>query len=158
MHRFVLATSFAIVGWFTALTSSAAVLYVDKAASGQNDGTSWADAFNHLQDALAAAQDGDELWVAHGTYRPSEGSGSSSRDVRFLIPGRVEVYGGFTGTETARDQRVLEGRPQTILEGDDITTPWRKLCREASWTGCASPAVAPTATFKEAVVFTAVAD
>ncbi|MDX1531485.1 MAG: hypothetical protein R3362_08160, partial [Rhodothermales bacterium] len=49
------------------------VLYVDRDATGAADGSSWADAFPHLQAALAAAEPGDTLWIAEGTYRPTDG-------------------------------------------------------------------------------------
>lgn len=46
-------------------------LYVDVNASGDNNGTSWRNAFNDLQDALNIVQEGCEIWVAAGTYLPS---------------------------------------------------------------------------------------
>jgi predicted outer membrane repeat protein len=49
------------------------ILYVDGDASGANDGSSWPNAFNDLQSALAEAQSGDEIRVARGIYSP-EGS------------------------------------------------------------------------------------
>jgi hypothetical protein len=47
-------------------------LYVDQdATAGANDGSSWADAFTHLQDALDPTAAGYEIWVAEGVYTPN---------------------------------------------------------------------------------------
>ncbi len=46
------------------------IIYVDDDASGANNGTSWIDAYNDLQDALSIAQSGDEILVAQGIYKP----------------------------------------------------------------------------------------
>ena len=46
------------------------IIYVDDDANGANDGSSWADAFSYLQDALRTARYGDEIRVAQGIYTP----------------------------------------------------------------------------------------
>ena len=46
------------------------IFYVDINAAGNDDGSSWADAFGHLEDAIAAAGYCDQIWVAKGTYEP----------------------------------------------------------------------------------------
>ncbi len=48
-------------------------IFVDTSADGLNDGTSWQDAFVDLQDALVAADSGDEIWVAAGYHVDSDG-------------------------------------------------------------------------------------
>jgi hypothetical protein len=88
--------------------------YVNHATTGTNNGTSWANAFTKLQPALAAAMPGDEIWVAQGTYLPTE---DTNRDSSFSLPSGVRLYGGFGGTETDLDQRDWTGHP-TILSGD----------------------------------------
>ena len=107
---------------------SRGTIYVDADASGANDGSSWTDALTNLNSALGIAADGDEIWVAAGTYYPSQGwnvaNGTASTDSReesFRIPSGVKVYGGFAGTETAISQRANYGTGEaneTILSGD----------------------------------------
>jgi uncharacterized delta-60 repeat protein len=88
--------------------------YVKWDASGANNGASWADAYADLQSALAAASEGDEIWVAAGTYKPTTGT---DRTISFTLKDGVAVYGGFAGTETSRTQRDLETNI-TVLSGD----------------------------------------
>ncbi|MGB0368297.1 MAG: LamG-like jellyroll fold domain-containing protein, partial [Flavobacteriales bacterium] len=87
--------------------------FVDKdATAGNNDGTSWADAYTDLQDALTN-HNGNDIWVAEGTYKPD----ASNRAATFSIPSGAKIYGGFAGTETAINQRIA-GSNTTILSGD----------------------------------------
>ncbi|NMC14093.1 MAG: hypothetical protein GYA34_14575 [Chloroflexi bacterium] len=51
------------------------VIYVDADASGVPDGYSRSTAYTNVQDALAVAITGNEIWVAEGVYYPDEGSG-----------------------------------------------------------------------------------
>lgn len=90
------------------------VVYVNRSATGANNGTSWADAYTDLQTALANTTSG-EIWVAQGTYTPAPAGGS--REASFVLPSGVALYGGFVGAETARDQRDQAAHP-TILSGD----------------------------------------
>jgi hypothetical protein len=93
--------------------------FVMQTASGANDGTSWADAYTHLQDALndAAGSLGaiKQIWVAAGVYKP--GQVGDARTVTFNLPRGVAVYGGFAGTEDFADQRD-PATNVTILSGD----------------------------------------
>ncbi|NLX15002.1 MAG: hypothetical protein GXY44_15315 [Phycisphaerales bacterium] len=97
--------------------------FVNIHAVGANDGTSWADAYNHLQDAFAEAASSPveiyAIWVAAGTYRPDEGADQipGNRQASFTLLDGVAVYGGFAGNETALDQRDPAANV-TILSGD----------------------------------------
>jgi len=85
--------------------------YVAKSGDGSN-GKSWKYAFTNLQDALAAAVNGDEIWVAAGIYNP----GSNREDSFNLVPG-VKVYGGFKPGDNKLSDRDWEDN-LTILSGD----------------------------------------
>ena len=105
------------------------VVYVKTGATGTADGSSWANAFPTLQDALASpCRPFDEIWVATGSYFPDEGAGQTDNDrsASFALQGNLKVLGGFTGTEPAGfdvNQRDFENNP-TILSGDiDPTNP-----------------------------------
>ena len=88
--------------------------YVNAAATGTNNGQSWADAFIDLQAALQTAQTGDEVWVAEGTYYPTD---STDRKVSFEPLSGTKLYGGFAGTEISLGQRDWVAHP-AVLSGD----------------------------------------
>ncbi len=92
----------------------AAIIYVDIDATGNNDGTSWANAYNEPQDALAASIIGDQIWVAEGLYKPIN---PVSEFDCFELNNGVEFYGGFNGTETMLSQRDYVNNV-TILSGN----------------------------------------
>ena len=89
-------------------------IYVDAYATGAGNGASWQNAFTDLQAALFAAQSGDQVWVALGVYKPTEGY---NREISFKLKNGVQLYGGFSGVETALDQRNWE-RFKTTLSGN----------------------------------------
>ncbi len=127
-------------GYFLSETGDACewhpIVYVNHAATGANDGSSWSNAFTNLSGALNFVIEGQEIWVARGTYHPDEcpSSPSECADPRFrtfwLVPG-VSLYGGFTGTETLREERDWAAN-ETILSADineddlwdDINKTW----------------------------------
>ncbi len=91
-------------------------IFVAAAATGLNDGSSWANAYNSLQDALLAAKEGDQIWVAQGTYRPDVPGGS--RYTSFYVDKNISLYGGFAGTETNLSERGDPSMHPSILSGD----------------------------------------
>ena len=109
----VLAAS-ALLGAAATATTFAAVIYVNAAAAGSNNGSSWANAYTSLQTALGAANASDEIWVAAATYKPTS---TTDRTISFAMKNAVGVYGGFVGTETLRSQRN-PALHVTTLSGD----------------------------------------
>ncbi len=98
------------------------IIFVNSSSSGNNDGTSWDDAFTTLQSALDAAVSGDEIWVAKGIYYPStEVGGTGDRYQTFQMKNGVAIYGGFAGTEISVSDRQI-GVNETILSGEIGTT------------------------------------
>ncbi|MHC4501168.1 MAG: hypothetical protein ACYS21_18895, partial [Planctomycetota bacterium] len=100
-------------------------IYVDGTKNG--DGSSWANAFKYLQDGLAAAISGDEIWVAEGIYTPDVNSvypnGSGERAATFGLVNGVGIYGGFPaggGAWDDRDPNAYETILSGDLNGDDI--------------------------------------
>src|SRR4030042_5461686 len=99
------------------------IIYVDTNAAGANDGSSWADAYNFLQDALSDASVSDkpiEIRVAQGIYTPDRGIGimPGDRAASFKLINGVTIKGGFAGfgepDPNAYDSEVYK----TILSGD----------------------------------------
>lgn len=89
------------------------ILYVNAASNATNpDGSSWAKAFKDLQSAVDAAyvSGGGELWVAAGTYT------GTTEPIMTMKEG-VALYGGFSGKETAKDERNWEAH-KTIIDGE----------------------------------------
>jgi hypothetical protein len=82
-------------------------------------GTSWASAFRTLQAALVVATPGDQIWVANGTYYPDEGPNQTNNaaSATFQLPDGVAVYGGFSGSEIAFEQRNA-GLNRPTLSGE----------------------------------------
>ncbi len=104
------------------------VIYVDADAIGANDGSSWADSYWFLQNALADAQSDDEIRVAQGTYKPDQRVMITARGTRvrssgdrtetFQLRDGVTIRGGYAGFgEPDPDARDIE-LYKTILSGD----------------------------------------
>lgn len=95
------------------------VLHVSASSDGAGDGSSWSDAFTSISTALASAQDGDQVWVAAGSYLET-----------ITLKEGVALYGGLAGTEDyatfdLSDRDFVAN--QTILDGDQqgsvVTAP-----------------------------------
>jgi len=118
------------------------IIYVRSDAPESGDGSSWENAFRYLQDALASALSGDQIWVAAGVYHPDErldpedGIGLDpnwigNRTATFNLVNGVGLFGGFSGSETALDERDSAANV-TMLSGDlvddDDPSPSSNCC------------------------------
>ncbi len=91
----------------SALPCSAKTVYVKWDSPGPTfDGASWDRAFHTVQAGLDAASEGDEVWVARGTYVEN-----------ITLKLGVGLYGGFVGTEMAKDERDWSANV-AILDGN----------------------------------------
>jgi hypothetical protein len=124
-NRIIIPLIVAFVLVTTAPTFAGKIIYVDADAAGATNGSSWADAYNYLQDALADANSAVksiEILVAQGTYTPDSYStnpnGSGDREATFQLINGVTLKGGYAGrgeiNPDARDFELYE----TILSGD----------------------------------------
>jgi hypothetical protein len=95
-------------------------LFVNKNATGANNGASWTEAFTDLQSALSlSCPSVTEIWVAKGIYKPAAANGD--RNLSFNIRNNLKVYGGFSGTEmllTDRSYGLIHTANKTTLSGD----------------------------------------
>ena len=94
------------------ITQSRLGFFVDQhVKGGNNNGTSWENAFRTIQQALSHATTGDYIWVAKGEYTPNT-------DQSFLFKhDSVEIYGGFAANENYLYERNASINP-TIMKGN----------------------------------------
>ena len=101
---------------FNEIPPTPKTIYVNHAATGNDDGTSWSNAYADIRDALFNSGDEDQIWVAKGKYIRS----GTNRGATFAWTSEaISVYGGFSGdgTETNINQRDWRAN-ETILSGD----------------------------------------
>lgn len=83
------------------------LIHVDSSGgSDNNDGSTWASAKATLPAAISVSGPSTEIWVKEGTYTGN-----------ITLKGGASLYGGFDGTETARNGRHPANNV-TTLDGD----------------------------------------
>ncbi|WP_338395736.1 hypothetical protein [Fulvitalea axinellae] len=82
------------------------MVYVNNQATGDANGSTWEHAFTSIKTAAEESPEGAELWVMAGTYE----------EVKIPLKNEVDIYGGFSGTETSLEQRDWEAN-LTIIDG-----------------------------------------
>lgn len=104
----------------SATLAKATVYYVSP--SGDNSsGTAWSTAYKTIQQALTSATVGDEIWVAQGEYAIEDEAS------QLVIKGGVNVFGGFSGTESARESRNTDPSLTVICHKEGATKDFRLL-------------------------------
>ena len=96
------------------------IIYVKASAADGGNGTSWANAFNRLDEALemaALSSNVSKVYVAEGTYY-----GDTLLDHAFTLTNGVNLYGGFAGNEPASYNLNLRQPSQhpTVLDGRNM--------------------------------------
>ncbi len=104
-----LITLFAIALLLLPLSASA-TFYVVPNGAGAMNGSAWTDTYADIQTAINAASveftntaTPQEIWVKAGTY--------STSAAPILMKEGVSIYGGFSGTETEKNQRIKGQNP-----------------------------------------------
>lgn len=122
---------------------SQSTYFVTPSGAGMMDGSSWNNASDDLQDMINTAIEGDQIWVAQGTYLPTvkvdfDNSGTAeTRETIFYINKNIAIYGGFAGSEALISERDWTANP-TILSGnigvvnDDADNSYHVVIIEAS--------------------------
>jgi len=95
----------------------ASVYYVNVNNTSGGDGLSWDTAYSDIQDAIdtAYSSGGGDVWVAKGTYTVFNATDGSASTIQ--MKENVNIYGGFTGSETSLDTRDW-ALNKTILDGE----------------------------------------
>jgi predicted outer membrane repeat protein len=114
---FVVLAVFIVMAGAAKADAESVISYVYQDAQGSADGSSWENAFTNLQAALGAAGDGDQIWVAKGTYYPTD---DAVRNKSFQMKNGVAIFGGFAGTEGENFDLNTRNfvMNETILSGD----------------------------------------
>lgn len=116
-------------GLLAVIHAAGETVFVDASATcGTNNGQSWANAFTDLQDALALnLSEGDEIWVANGTYypvTPYANPTTTDREVSFVLPKGVAIYGGFHGLDLDPEcEEVLAEGEEDPSERNEFANP-----------------------------------
>lgn len=93
--------------------------FIKPGATGK--GSSWEDAID-LGEALKACATADKLYLAAGTYTPTQyAGGSSDADKTFLLTQNVRIYGGYPANPKAGDVADPAAN-KTILNGNESST------------------------------------
>jgi subtilisin family serine protease len=95
------------------------IVYVDDDANDSGDGLSWDTAFEDLQDALDSVENNqcyDRLYVAAGTYKPTEDANLTAPS--FALRNNIALFGHFSDETDPADRDLSNSSYDTILQGE----------------------------------------
>lgn len=89
------------------------VVYVNPSSAINGNGSSWANAYNNLPDAIANAPQNSEVWLSKSAQLFS----SKGLQANYIsLNKKLGIYGGFIGTENSKTQRLVGSK--SIISGD----------------------------------------
>lgn len=92
----------------------AAIVYVNLTSPQDGPGNDWDHACHSILGGISRAQAGDEIWVARGTY---------AAGIQLKLG--PQLYGGFAGWESSRDQRDWRTNVTTVSKDANATNTVR---------------------------------
>ncbi len=95
-------------------TTTTADYYVTPEGNDSYSGLGWSRPFLTIAKALSVAGNGDEIWIKAGTYEPPIVS-THFKSSYFTVSKKLNLYGGFDGSETDRNARDPEAN-HTIVD------------------------------------------
>jgi hypothetical protein len=107
MKKMCLLAGISLLFFLTFIISTnaeAGIIYVKHDATGLKNGTTWTHAYTTIQEGIDAAVDGDEVWVAKGTYYPTSS---------IQMKNGVTIIGGLGGWEYPAIPDMLSHRDLT---------------------------------------------
>ena len=118
------ALHFVATFFMLALSVQAAdTLYVSAIAEPGGDGLTWSSPYRSIGAAVTAAVEGDEIWVAQGTYPVTS---------TMTISNGVSLYGGFLGREPLRELRDWYRYPSVLLAMEETGTILQMVATDSS--------------------------
>lgn len=98
------------------------VYYVKPVAEGLEDGSSWSDASDNVQEIIdLASANSDSIFISAGVYFPSS---TKNRDESFIVKSNVSVFGGFVGDEVGSVNDIIGNRVRGDLNSDGKIESW----------------------------------
>ena len=103
------------------LAQAQTIRYVKPTATGNGDGSSWAQCQRQFAGHNQCQCAKQQVWVAAGTYKPTTGT---DRTISFAMRAGVAIYGGFMGNETTLGARgavnPITGSPSSSTLSGEI--------------------------------------